>query len=142
MASNRELKPGWIQIYQGAYSEGCREYWAPNALPVVEEDKSNAKGTDGQPRWSEVYASDKGGGIGPIQWVNDLEGKGVILLATGGWREGGTFKVFACRELGTVPIDITNRFQLPVIPKGEPSGWETPLHEAAEIVLKGLGILA
>lgn len=135
-----KLNPGWIQTS----NELDGDYWFPNCLPEEPNPNlANVRRADGVEAFSAVKDAENGGGIGPIQWVNDLEGKAVVIVATGGWREGGTFRVFVSRCPGTMPVEITNRFyfgdSMKIMP-GDNGNWETPLNKAMELVATQLGI--
>lgn len=135
-----KLRPGWIQLSD--YLD--HNYWAPDCLPEEPNpSRANARRSDGTETFSTVIDANKGGGIGPIQWVNDLEGKAVVIVATGGWREGGEFRVFISRCPGTMPVEITNRFSFDdsmKIMAGDNAGWGTPLQRVVELVATRLGI--
>lgn len=129
---NARLENGWVRLDSAPLSAAHWLEGFPQAQ--TDEERDRARGPEG--RVSPIYDnSRKSGGIRAVQWVNFTTDKAVVMIALGGWREGGDFQVWYSPGVGQLPRDITNVIDLDArIEAGDPDGWMEQVDAASDQV--------
>lgn len=86
-------KNGWLRLMESVPLR--HDYWA--------EDFNQAEKLSGV---GEIFGY-RTEGVAPIQWINPLYDKAIVLAADGGWRTGGDWHVWFSHGARSRPVDLT-----------------------------------
>lgn len=71
------------------------------------------------------------GGIGHVQWLNLTHNRAAIVIADGGWKKGGAFRLWVSAGAGTEPFEISlGHYSDFTFPRGGSDMWSAPKDRA------------
>lgn len=133
------LSDGWVR-HQWLPTRD--DYWLDPFLPGSTREERSELRLSVVKRVSPIRGYDSRG-IGPVEWINTLHDRAVILDADGGWAAGGEFHVWYSRGAGMIPCEITkSAVRGPIVVAGDNAGWEAQLEDAIAQVEAYVGIVS